>query len=253
MVVAPERRTENVPRHVAVIMDANGRWAETRGLSRMEGHAAGTENIREIIRLFGERGVRVLTLYAFSTENWRRPPDEVRGLMHILSRVIERELEPLHEAGVQLRYIGQLDVLEPVLRRQIRHAVARTAGNTEITVCVAFNYGGRSEVVDAIRRIVAAGVPAAEIDEALVSRHLYTDGLPDPDLIIRTGGQQRLSNFLIWQAAYAEYFFTPTYWPDFSQADVDEALEAYAQRVRKFGGLAARQAHSADAPGAQHG
>ena len=209
MVVAPERRTENVPRHVAVIMDANGRWAETRGLSRMEGHAAGTENIREIIRLFGERGVRVLTLYAFSTENWRRPPDEVRGLMHILSRVIERELEPLHEAGVQLRYIGQLDVLEPVLRRQIRHAVARTAANTEMTVCVAFNYGGRSEVVDAIRQMS--------------------------------------------KAAYAEYFFTPTYWPDFSQADVDEALEAYAQRVRKFGGLAARQAQSADAPGAQHG
>ncbi len=253
MVVAPERRTENVPRHVAVIMDANGRWAETRGLPRLKGHAAGTENIREIIRLFGERGVRVLTLYAFSTENWRRPPDEVRGLMHILSRVIARELRPLHEAGVQLRYIGQLDVLDPELRRQIEQAVALTAGNTAMTVCVAFNYGGRSEVVAAIRRIVAEGVPPAEIDEALVSRHLYTDGLPDPDLIIRTGGQQRLSNFLIWQAAYAEYFFTPTYWPDFSRADVDEALAAYARRVRKFGGLARGRARAADAAGRRRG
>ena len=174
-------------------------------------------------------------------------------LMHILSRVIERELEPLHEAGVQLRYIGQLDVLEPVLRRQIRHAVARTAANTEMTVCVAFNYVAVRRSSTRSGRSWRRACRRRRIDEALVSRHLYTDGLPDPDLIIRTGGQQRLSNFLIWQAAYAEYFFTPTYWPDFSQADVDEALEAYAQRVRKFGGLAARQAQSADAPGAQHG
>lgn len=240
MVVAPVRRTENIPRHVAVIMDANGRWAEARGLPRLDGHAAGTENIREIIRLFGERGVPYLTLYAFSTENWRRPPTEVRGLMHILSRVIDRELKPLHEAGVQLRYIGQLDVLEPSLRAQITRAVELTAQNDKMTVCVAFNYGGRSEVVDAVRRIVAAGVPASEVTEDLVARNLYTAGLPDPDLIIRTGGQQRLSNFLIWQAAYAEYYFTPTYWPDFSAHDIDDALEAYAQRVRKFGGLTDR-------------
>ena len=240
MVVAPDRRTENVPRHVAVIMDANGRWAEARGLPRIDGHAAGTENIRETIRLFGERGVRVLTLYAFSTENWRRPPDEVSGLMHILSRVIDRELQPLHEAGVQLRYIGRLDVLEPELRRQIEAAVQLTADNRDMTVCVAFNYGGRSEVVDAIRAIVESGVPAREIDEERVADHLYTRGLPDPDLIIRTGGQQRLSNFLIWQAAYAEYYFTDTFWPDFAEADVDAALDAYAQRVRKFGGLDAR-------------
>jgi len=252
VVVAPDRRTENVPRHVAVIMDANGRWAEDRGLPRLEGHTAGTENIREIIRLFGERGVHVLTLYAFSTENWRRPPDEVSGLMHILSQVIERELQPLHEAGVQLRYIGQLEVLEPELRTQIEGAVARTAANTEMTVCVAFNYGGRSEVVDAIRAIVDSGVPADAIDEDLVARHLYTHGLPDPDLIIRTGGQQRLSNFLIWQAAYAEYYFTDTYWPDFREADVDEALEAYAQRIRKFGGLESR-ARTGETAGGQIG
>ena len=238
MVVAPVPRTDNLPRHVAIIMDANGRWAEARGLPRLHGHEAGTENIREIIRLFGERGVHYLTLYAFSTENWRRPPTEVRGLMHILSRVIDREVKPLHEAGVQLRYIGQLDVLDPRLRAQIERAVERTAGNREMTVCVAFNYGGRSEVVDAVRRIVDAGVPASEIDEAMVARHLYTDGLPDPDLVIRTGGHQRLSNFLIWQAAYAEYYTTPTFWPDFSEADVDAALSEYAQRIRKFGGLA---------------
>ena len=238
MVVAPVRRTPNVPQHVAVIMDANGRWAEARGLPRLDGHTAGTENIREIIRLFGERGVRYLTLYAFSTENWRRPLLEVRGLMRILSRVIDRELKPLHEAGVRLRYIGQLDVLEPALRAQIERAVQLTAQNDKMTVCVAFNYGGRSELVEALRRIVAAGVPAAEVSEELVARYLYTEGLPDPDLIIRTGGQQRLSNFLIWQAAYAEYYFTPTYWPDFSERDIDDALEAYAERVRKFGGLA---------------
>lgn len=239
MVVAPVPRTDNLPQHVAIIMDANGRWAEARGLPRSDGHEAGTENIREIIRLFGERDVRYLTLYAFSTENWRRPPTEVRGLMHILSRVIDREVQPLHEAGVQLRYIGHLDVLEPTLRRQIERAVRRTAENQEMTVCVAFNYGGRSEVVDAVRRIVAAKVPASDVDEAMIARHLYTDGLPDPDLIIRTGGQQRLSNFLIWQAAYAEYYATPTYWPDFSESDVDAALEEYARRIRKFGGLAA--------------
>ena len=237
MVVSPAGRPDRIPRHVAVIMDANGRWAEDRGLPRMQGHSAGTENLRAIIRAFAERGVDVLTLFAFSTENWRRPPLEVRGLMGILSRVIDREVQPLHEAGVRLRYIGRLDVLEPALRRQIERAVHRTQHNAGMTVCVAFNYGGRSEVVDAVRRIVRDGLPAGQISEDTIARYLYTDGLPDPDLIIRTGGHQRLSNFLIWQAAYAEYFFTPTYWPDFGEADIEQALSAYAQRVRKFGGL----------------
>ena len=246
MVVAPDRRTENVPRHVAVIMDANGRWAEERGLPRLQGHTAGTENIREIIRLFGERGVRVLTLYAFSTENWRRPPEEVSGLMHILSQAIERELQPLHEAGVRLRYIGQLEGLDPPLRAQIERAVERTAQNRDMTVCVAFNYGGRSEILGAVQALIAEGAAPEEIDEQRLGRYLYTTGLPDPDFIIRTGGQQRLSNFLIWQAAYAEYYFTDTYWPDFRETDVDAALKAYAQRVRKFGGLAPEPA---DTPG----
>jgi undecaprenyl diphosphate synthase len=238
VVVLPVSRPQNIPVHVAVIMDANGRWAEARGLSRVDGHEAGTENIREIIRLFGKRGVDYLTLFAFSTENWRRPPREVHGLMRILSRVIDREVQPLHEAGVRLRYIGRLDVLDPALRRQIKRAVERTRHNDKMTVCIAFNYGGRSEVVDAVRRIVADGVAPSDVDEDLVARYLYTDGLPDPDLIIRTGGHQRLSNFMIWQAAYAEYYFTQTFWPDFSEADIDAALAAYGERVRKFGGLA---------------
>lgn len=226
-----------VPTHVAVIMDANGRWAAARGLSRTAGHRAGTENIREVIRAFGERGVRYLTLFAFSTENWRRPRPEVRGLMRLLSRTIRREVKPLHEAGVRLRYIGRLDVLDPALRRLIEEAVDLTRDNTEMTVCVAFNYGGRAEVVDAVQRIIQDGVPADAISEETISRYLYTQDLPDPDLVIRTGGDQRLSNFLIWQAAYAEYYFTPTYWPDFNVDDIDAALASYAQRVRKFGGL----------------
>ena len=219
-------------------MDANGRWAEERGLSRHAGHRAGTENIRKVIRAFGERGVQTLTLFAFSTENWRRPRPEIRALMGTLSRTIKREVQPLHEAGVRLRYIGRLDMLRPALRHQIESAVTLTQGNTEMNVCIAFNYGGRAEVVDAVRRIVAEGVPPEDIDEALISRYLYTSGLPDPDLVIRTGGDIRLSNFLIWQGAYAEYHFTPTYWPDFGEADVEAALASYARRVRKFGGLA---------------
>ena len=237
MVASPLSRATAVPRHVALIMDANGRWAEARGLSRAAGHRAGTENIRAVIRAFGEHGVSYLTLFAFSTENWRRPRHEVEGLMRILSRAIGREVPPLHEAGVRLRAIGSLDTLRPRLRRQIEEAVALTQHNSKMTVCVAFNYGGRAEVVEAVRRIVTEGVAAEDVSEEMIARSLHTGDLPDPDLIIRTGGDQRLSNFLIWQAAYAEYYFTPTYWPDFGEADVEQALASYAQRVRKFGGL----------------
>ncbi len=225
------------PRHVAVIMDANGRWAAARGLSRTQGHRAGTERIREVIRAFAERDVQYLTLFALSTENWRRPRREILGLMRILSRAIKREVQPLHEAGIRLRSIGHLDVLDPTLQRQINDAVALTQHNHGMTVCVAFNYGGRAEVVDAVRRIVDSGLPPEDITEQTISAHLDTDGLPDPDLIIRTGGDQRLSNFLIWQAAYAEYYSTPTYWPDFGETDVEDALAAFATRLRKFGGL----------------
>lgn len=225
------------PGHVAVIMDGNGRWAQERGLTRSEGHAAGTENIRRVIEHCGERGIGTLTLFAFSTENWKRPRLEVRGLMHLLSRTIEREIRPLHEAGVRLRYVGRLDVLEPPIRRQVQRAVDLTAKNDKMTVCVAFNYGGRADIVDAVRELVAQDIAPEDVTEDRIAEHLCTTDLPDPDLIIRTGGEQRLSNFLIWQAAYAEYHFTDTYWPDFGERDIDLALAAYAARDRRYGGL----------------
>ena len=226
----------DVPHHVAVIMDGNGRWAAQRGLRPTDGHRAGTENIRAAIEAFAERGVRCLTLFAFSTENWKRPRPEVRGLLRILSATIDREVQPLHEAGIQLRYIGRLDALDARLRRKIDQAIELTRRNDRMTVCVAFNYGSRAELVDAVRRMVADGVNPDDVSERMLSDYLYTRELPDPDLIVRTGGDQRVSNFLLWQAAYAEYVFTDTYWPDFGERDVDLALTAYAQRTRNFGG-----------------
>ncbi len=225
-----------VPNHVAVIMDGNGRWAAQRGLRPTDGHRAGTENIRAAIEAFAERGVRCLTLFAFSTENWKRPRPEVRGLMRILSSTIDREVQPLHEAGVRLRYIGRLEALDARLRRKIDEAITLTQHNDRMTVCVAFNYGSRAELVDAVRRMVADGVDPDDVSERMLSDYLYTRELPDPDLIIRTGGDHRVSNFLLWQAAYAEYVFSDTYWPDFCEQDVDQALAAYAQRTRNFGG-----------------
>lgn len=232
--------SSDVPSHVAVIMDGNGRWAAQRGLRPTDGHRAGTENIRSAIEAFAERGVRFLTLFAFSTENWKRPRPEVRGLMRILSSTIDREIQPLHEAGIKLRYIGRLEALDLRLRRKIDKAIALTQHNDRMTVCVAFNYGSRAELVDAVRRIVADGIHPDEITERMLSDYLYTRELPDPDLIIRTGGDQRVSNFLLWQAAYAEYVFSDTFWPDFCEGDVDVALAAYAERTRNFGG---RPAH----------
>ncbi len=225
------------PRHVAIIMDGNGRWAHTHGLEREGGHEAGTDNIRQIIETFAERGVRYLTLYAFSTENWARPRDEVAALMRILGDVIEREVDELHRGGVRLVHIGRLDALPADLQVRVNDAIESTSRNTRITVAIAFNYGGRQEIVDAVRRIAEDGVPPDQIDEPLISRYLYTAELPDPDLIIRTAGEMRLSNFLLWQTAYTEYFTTPTLWPDFGPADIDCALAAYAQRLRRFGGL----------------
>jgi len=223
------------PQHVAIIMDGNGRWARQRGRIRMEGHRAGTENIRRVLEACAEFGIKTLTLYAFSTENWDRPSDEVQGLMGILELMLRREVQDLHKNGVQLRHIGRLDGLAPNLQEQVRAALDLTRHNTRITLNIAFNYGGRAEIVDAVRRIVAAGTPADQIDEELISRNLYTAGQADPDLVIRTAGEMRLSNFLIWQASYAEYYSTPTYWPDFDRAELIRALEAFDQRLRKFG------------------
>ena len=224
-----------VPGHVAIIMDGNGRWAHARGLPRLAGHRAGTDNIRTILEACVEAGVHTLTIYAFSTENWNRPRAEVYGLFALMDEVIRRETAELHRNGVRVRHVGWTDGLPPELVRSMQEAVALTAENDRITLNVAFNYGGRAEIVDAFRRAVAAGVDVATLDEESFSRFLLTGGQPDPDLIIRTAGEMRLSNFLIWQAAYAEYYSTPTCWPDFGREELLAAFEAYARRQRKFG------------------
>jgi undecaprenyl diphosphate synthase len=228
-----------VPRHVAIIMDGNGRWARQRGLPRLAGHRAGTENVRRIAEACREHGVRILTLYAFSTENWKRPEEEVGGLMSLLSQVIERELDSLQQHGVRLRHLGALEDLPEKLQDKIRDAVDATAKNDKWYINIAINYGGRREILEAVRRMMREGVDPEDVTEEAFSGYLYTAGLPDPDLVIRTAGEMRLSNFLIWQSAYAEYFSTPTYWPDFGPEEFGEALAAYARRTRKFGGLPA--------------
>lgn len=225
------------PRHIAIIMDGNGRWARQRHLPRLAGHRAGTENIRRIVTECAEQGVHYLTLYAFSTENWSRPSAEVDGLMRILSDFIDRETINLHREGVRLRHLGRLDNISADLRQKILDAIELTRDNARITLAVAFNYGGRADIVDAVRELIALGVTADEVTEEMISDHLSTRGMPDPDLIIRTSGEWRLSNFLIWQAAYSEYWTTPVYWPDFSPEHLRQAINDYGQRERRFGGL----------------
>jgi undecaprenyl diphosphate synthase len=229
--------SDSIPAHVAIIMDGNGRWAKKRGLPRLAGHQAGTENLRRVIRSCVELGIRYLSIYAFSTENWGRPKEEVEGLLKILESVIETELTELNEEGVQLRHIGRLERLPDTLRKKVEYAIDLTKNNTTLTVILAFNYGGRDEIVYAVEKLIHEGTPAEEITESLISQKLFTAGIPDPDLIIRTSGEMRLSNFLIWQAAYSEYYVTPTYWPDFDKAELQKAIDAYCQRSRRFGCL----------------
>lgn len=226
---------EKVPVHVGIIMDGNGRWARARGLPRLAGHQAGTENLRRVLRAAVEFGIQILTIYAFSTENWGRPEDEVKGLLDLMERMIDRELPELHQEGVQIRHIGRLDRVPERLKEKIRYALDLTKDNRRLILNVAFNYGGRAEIVDAVRRIIEDGVSPEELDETVIARYLYTAGLPDPDLIIRTSGEMRVSNFLIWQGAYAEYYVTPTYWPDFDKDELYKALVAFGQRERRFG------------------
>ncbi len=218
-------------------MDGNGRWAEQRGRPRLEGHRAGVANIRPIIRYLDRRHIAYVTLYAFSTENWTRPEDEVQGLFRILGDVIGDEARDLHKNNVRIRHIGSLDGLSPELQRKVKDAETLTAANTGLTLGVAFNYGGRAEILDAVRRLIDGGIPPEKIDEARFGEYLYTAGFPDVDLVIRTGGELRTSNFLIWQTVYSEYYFTPVLWPDFNEEELEKALAAYGRRQRRFGRL----------------
>ena len=223
------------PRHVAIIMDGNRRWAAARGLPAIAGHVQGVEAIRPIVRVAPDRGIEVLSLYVFSQENWRRSDEEVAGLFGLIDNAVRQHTDELVAEGVRVRVIGRLHEAPMDIQRSIREAEERTRGGTRMALNIAFNYSGRTEIVDACRALVAAGVPATEVDEERIAERLYTAGQPDADLIIRTAGEQRTSNFLLWQGAYAELVFCPVLWPDFREADLDAALAEFASRQRRYG------------------
>jgi undecaprenyl diphosphate synthase len=241
MTVNPEasRRIENakntVPHHVAIIMDGNGRWAESRGLDVSEGHHAGFENLRRVVADLAERGVAYLTLYAFSTENWDRPESEVNGILALAIAVIAHEAEQLNENGVRIKHLGRVDRLSAELREELERAVENTASNTGLTLGIAFDYGGRAEIANAARQMIEDGVPIDEINESKFVEYLYTADMPDVDLLIRTGGDFRISNFLLWQTAYSEFYTSETLWPDFYGEHIDMAFESFNERKRRFG------------------
>lgn len=235
--IAADHGIAEVPRHVAIIMDGNGRWANARSLPRLAGHHAGRENVRRITMACADMGVEVLTIYAFSTENWRRPAEEVNGLMQLLAEAIDREAAELHRNNVQIRHVGTLEGINRSLADRVRRAVELTRNDTRMVLNVAFNYGGRAEIARAVRRMLADGVAPEEVTEERIGQYLDTAGLPDPDLVIRTAGEMRLSNFLLWQAAYAEYYSTPTCWPEFGREELFRAFGEYSRRTRRFGGL----------------
>jgi undecaprenyl diphosphate synthase len=234
----------DVPRHVAIIMDGNGRWAAARGLPRAEGHRRGVEALRQTVRAAGELGIGILTIFSFSSENWARPAAEIHELMGLLRRFIRHDLAELHASGVRVRVIGEREGLDPEINRLLEEAEELTRDNDKLLLVVAFNYGARQEIARAARRIaaevVAGRLDAAAITADVLGRHLDAPDLPDPDLIIRTSGEQRLSNFLLWQAAYSELVFVPIYWPDFDRAALEGAIAEYHRRERRFGGLVAR-------------
>ena len=231
------RKFDLLPNHIAFVPDGNGRWAEQHGLPRLEGHREGAENMHRMVQYLNEYPINHLTLYGFSTENWSRPEEEVRGLFQILEEWIDKHVMEIHERGIQLHHLGRLYELPPNLQLAINKAVELTKNNTGLTLNVAFNYGGRAEIVDAVRHLLAEGVPPQNVDEELFDSYLYTAGSPDVDLLIRTGDEVRLSNFLIWQTAYSEYHFTRVLWPDFGKKDIDKALLSYSRRERRFGAL----------------
>ena len=228
--------TKNPPRHVAIVMDGNGRWARKRGLPRLAGHNAGGDRIRPVVKIFTEHGVKYLTLYMFSTENWSRSKMEVGGLLNLLGRKIDRETRAFHRDNVRLLHLGRLDRLSENLRKKVQAAVELTRNNSGLTLCLAFDYGARDEIVQAAERIAGARTTGESVDESVFARYLYLPEVPDPDLIIRTGGESRLSNFLLWQAAYSELYFTRVLWPDFGPKEIEEALSDYQRRQRRFGG-----------------
>ncbi len=240
---------QDCPRHVGIIMDGNGRWASARSLPRLEGHRRGVEAVRRTVHAAADLGIAYLTLYAFSSENWSRPPEEVLDLMGLLKRFIRKDLADLHKQAVRVRVIGAREGLSADLCSLLDEAQDLTAGNTGLTLVIAFNYGGRQEIAQAARtlalRAVSGEIDPASIDPAAISAALYTADLPDPDLIIRTSGEQRLSNFLMWQAAYAELVFLPVHWPDFDRAALESALAQYKSRERRFGGLVPRNVMTA--------
>ncbi len=225
------------PQHVAIILDGNGRWAKQRGLPRLLGHKAGSDNIHRVAGLFANYGVKYLTLYMFSTENWNRPEGEVNGLLKLLAEKIDSETQTFHKANIKLKHLGKLDGLSPQLRQKIKVATELTKNNTGLILCLAFDYGGRDEIVEAVQRLISDGVSPMGIDETRFSQYLFSSDIPDPDLIIRTGGEMRLSNFLLWQAAYSELYFTPVLWPDFGPKEIEDAFLDYRQRQRRFGRL----------------
>jgi undecaprenyl diphosphate synthase len=231
------QKTARFPKHIAIIMDGNGRWAKKRGLPRLDGHRAGVENLRSVITYFNKLKLKYLTLYGFSTENWKRPEEEITGLLNLLEEEIDKETLELHKNGVKIRHLGRLDQFSAGLQQAINKALELTKNNTGMTLSLAFNYGGRDEILNAVRKLVADGIRPEEINEELFNDYLYTADLPEVDLVIRTAGELRLSNFLIWQTAYSEYYYTKVLWPDFDEKEIDKALLSYSQRQRRFGGL----------------
>ncbi|MFA5400436.1 MAG: isoprenyl transferase [Dehalococcoidia bacterium] len=230
-------KKQRLPQHVAIVMDGNGRWASRRRKPRLYGHKQGALHARDFVEIFAEYGIPYLTLYAFSTENWSRPKAEVDGIIKLLSENLDRAVKIAHEQNIRIRHLGKEDRLPEAIRRKARAAIEKTSNNSGLTVNVAFNYGGRSEIVNAAQQIIRSRIKSDSLDEHVFSRYLYTAGIPDPDLFIRTGGEMRISNFLIWQSAYAELYFTPVLWPDFGRDELEKALTDFGRRQRRFGGL----------------
>ena len=225
----------DVPYHVAIIMDGNGRWAVSRGLDVSDGHQAGFENLQRVVAGFAKRGVRYLTMFAFSTENWDRPESEVNGILELAIAVIANEAEQLHENGVRIKHLGRIEKLSMELREELERAVDLTTKNTGLTLGIAFDYGGRAEIVDAVKNLLTDGVTLKDINEEKFAEYLYTSDMPEVDLMIRTGGDYRISNFLLWQTAYSEFYFTDVLWPDFHGKHIDRAFESFSERQRRFG------------------